>query len=208
MVTINDKKNSPSAERLSWKPGNMLYPLPAVLVSCGEIPQEYNLITVAWAGTICTNPPMCSISLTPMRHSYEIIRRTSEFVINLTTAKMARMVDWCGVRSGRDYDKFAETGLTAIPAQKVRAPLVAESPVNLECVVQEVKELGSHSMFIAEVVAVSADSRFHNTTNDEFDLTSAGLLCYSHGKYYNLGKFIGKFGFSVQKRQAEGKKKI
>ena len=137
----------------SWKPGTLIYPLPAVLVSCGATPEEYNLLTVAWTGTVCTNPPMCYISVRPERHSYEIIRRTGEFVINLTTRDLARAADWCGVRSGRDYDKFREMGLTPGKALQVTAPIVEEAPVSIECRVRQVMPLGSHDMFLAEVVA-------------------------------------------------------
>lgn len=193
--------------RLEWKPGNMLFPLPAVLVSCGATREEYNLITLAWVGTICSDPPMVSISIRPERHSHTIIKRTGEFVINLTTPAMARVTDWCGVRSGRDFDKFAETGLTPLPAQKVKAPLVAQSPVNLECVVREIKSLGTHDMFIAEVVAVGVDPRLHDAQSGRFDLTGNGLLCYAHGDYYELGRHIGKFGFSVEKKPGKPARK-
>ena len=138
----------------NWKPGTVLYPLPAVLVSCGATPEEYNMLTVAWTGTVCTTPPMCYISVRPERHSYAVIRRTGEFVINLTTRSMARATDWCGVRSGRDFDKFRETGLTPVPAERVAAPLIAEAPVSIECRVRQVLPLGTHDMFLAEVVNV------------------------------------------------------
>ncbi|MBR5334528.1 MAG: flavin reductase family protein, partial [Alistipes sp.] len=141
----------------SWKPGTMIYPLPAVLVSVGENEEEYNLFTVAWTGTVCTNPPMCYISVRPERHSYDILKRTGEFVINLTTSRLARATDWCGVRSGRDYDKFKEMGLTPVAAAQVKAPVVKESPVAIECRVKQVIPLGSHDMFIAEVVNVLVD---------------------------------------------------
>ena len=141
----------------SWKPGTMIYPLPAVLVSCGATPDEYNLFTVAWTGTVCTNPPMCYISVRPERHSYEIIKRTGEFVINLTTKRLARATDWCGVRSGRDYDKFSQMGLTPTPAEIVTAPVVEESPVAIECRVKQIVPLGSHDMFLADVVNVLVD---------------------------------------------------
>ena len=144
----------------SWKPGTLIYPLPAVLVSCGATPEEYNLLTVAWTGTVCPTPPMCYISVRPERHSYEIIRRTREFVINLTTRDLARAADWCGVRSGRDYDKFREMGLTPGKALQVAAPIVEEAPVSIECRVRQVLELGTHDMFLAEVVSVQVDADY------------------------------------------------
>ena len=146
----------------SWKPGTVLYPLPAVLVSCGAAPEEYNMLTVAWTGTVCSDPPMCFISVRPERHSHAIISRTGEFVINLTTRRLARAADWCGVRSGRDFDKFREMGLTAVPSEKVAAPLIAESPVNIECRVRQVLPLGTHDMFLAEVVGVQADEAYRS----------------------------------------------
>ena len=187
--------------RLQWKPGTMLYPVPAVLVSCGDIDGAMNLVTIAWTGTICSDPPMCSISLRPERYSYPMIRESGEFVVNLTTAAMARAVDWCGVKSGRDFNKFRETNLTPLRASKVRPPLVAESPVNLECRVREIRKLGSHHMFLAEVEAVQADPAYHRAGTGYFDLSLAAPLCYSHGHYYRMGRHIGKFGFSVQKKR-------
>ncbi len=189
----------------SVKVGTMIYPLPAVLVSCGATPEEYNLLTVAWTGTICSDPAMCYISVRPERHSYEIIKRTGEFVINLTTEELARAVDWCGVRSGRDYDKFAETGLTPEKAEKVAAPVVGESPVAIECRVRQVIPLGSHDMFIAEVVNVLVDERVIDDETGKFELERAGLLAYSHGEYFALGKALGHFGWSVRKKPYAGK---
>lgn len=185
----------------SWKPGTMIYPLPAVLVSCGESEQEYNLFTVAWTGTVCTNPPMCYISVRPERHSYEIIKRTGEFVINLTTASLARATDWCGVRSGRDYDKFSEMGLTAESAAVVGAPVVAESPVSIECRVRQVIELGSHDMFLADVVNVLVDEQYINSETGKLELDRAEIITYSHGEYFRLGEMIGHFGWSVRKKK-------
>lgn len=185
----------------NWKPGTVVYPLPAVLVSCGATPDEYNLVTVAWTGTVCTSPPMCYISLRPERHSYGIIRRTGEFVINLTTERMARAVDWCGVKSGRDFDKFRETGLTPAPAAEVAAPLVAESPVSIACRVKQVLPLGSHDMFLAEVVGVQVDERYVDAASGRFELERAGLIAYSHGEYFSLGEAIGRFGWSVRRRK-------
>lgn len=188
-------------KKQQWKPGTLIYPLPAVLISCGETEEEYNMLTVAWVGTICTNPAMCYISVRPERHSYDIIKRTKSFVINLTNEDMARATDWCGVRSGKDYNKFKEMRLTPQPAQKVAAPIVLESPLSIECEVVEIKELGSHHMFIANVVNVQADERYIDPVTDEFRLSDAKLITYSHGHYYKLGEEIGKFGWSVRKKK-------
>ena len=187
--------------KLSWKPGTMIYPLPAVLVSCGETEQEYNLFTVAWTGTVCTNPPMCYISVRPERHSYEIIKRTGEFVINLTTARLARATDWCGVRSGRDYDKFAEMGLKVEAAEVVKAPVVAEAPVSIECRVRQIIPLGSHDMFLADVVNVLVDEEYINPETGKLELERADMIAYSHGEYFRLGQAIGHFGWSVRKKK-------
>ena len=192
----------------SWKPGTMIYPLPAVLISCGENEQEYNLFTVAWTGTVCTNPPMCYISVRPERHSYEIIKRTGEFVINLTTASLARATDWCGVRSGRDYDKFAEMSLTAETAAVVKAPVVAESPVSIECRVKQIVPLGSHDMFIADVVNVLVDEEYINPDTGKLELERADMITYSHGEYFRLGKAIGHFGWSVRKKKKTHKPRV
>ena len=188
-------------KKQQWKPGTLIYPLPAVLISCGETEEEYNMLTVAWVGTICTNPAMCYISVRPERHSYDIIKRTKSFVINLTNEDMARATDWCGVRSGKDYNKFQEMRLTPQKAQKVAAPIVLESPLSIECEVIEIKELGSHHMFIANVVNVQADERYIDPVTDEFRLSDAKLIAYSHGHYYKLGDEIGKFGWSVRKNK-------
>ena len=192
----------------SWKPGTMIYPLPAVLISCGDNEQEYNLFTVAWTGTVCTNPPMCYISVRPERHSYEIIKRTGEFVINLTTASLARATDWCGVRSGRDYDKFSEMGLTAESAAVVKAPIVAESPVSIECRVKQIVPLGSHDMFIADVVNVLVDEEYINPETGKLELERADMIAYSHGEYFRLGKAIGHFGWSVRKKKKMHKPRV
>ena len=189
----------------NWKPGTVLYPLPAVLVSCGATPEEYNMLTVAWTGTVCTTPPMCYISVRPERHSYAVIRRTGEFVINLTTRSMARATDWCGVRSGRDFDKFRETGLTPVPAERVAAPLIAEAPVSIECRVRQVLPLGTHDMFLAEVVNVQADEAYIPATG-RFCLERAEPIVYSHGEYFALGDALGRFGWSVRrKRRKQGR---
>lgn len=182
----------------SWKPGNMLYPLPVVMISVADKDGNANIITVAWAGTICTNPPMVSISVRPERYSYEMIRQTGEFVINLTTKDLAFATDYCGVKSGRDVDKFKEMGLTPISADIVKAPLIKESPVNIECRVTEIKHLGSHDMFLAEVVAVHADEMYMDEKG-KFHLEEAQPIVYSHGNYLLTGECIGTFGYSVKK---------
>lgn len=177
----------------------MVYPAPAVLVSCGSSPEDYNIFTVAWTGTICTNPAMLYISVRPERYSYDIIKREMQFTLNLTTEAMARATDWCGVRSGRDYDKFKETGLTPLPGIKNTCCMVGESPLSIECEVTEIMHLGSHDMFIARVLNLVADSRYIDPATGAFDLRSAGLMAYSHGKYYALGEQLGHFGYSVKK---------
>lgn len=182
-----------------FKPGNLLYPVPAVLVSTADKDGNSNLITVAWAGTICSDPPMLSISVRPERYSYHMIRETGEFVVNLTTEELVRAVDFCGVKSGRDTDKWKETGLTPEKASVVNVPLVRQSPVNLECRVLRVDELGSHHMFIAQVVAVDVDEKYMDE-KDQFHLSAAKPLAYSHGRYYGLGECLGFFGYSVQKK--------
>ena len=199
MSKVNNKTMKYNKQQ--WKPGTLIYPLPAVLISCGETEEEYNMLTVAWVGTICTNPAMCYISVRPERHSYDIIKRTKSFVINLTNEDMARATDWCGVRSGKDYNKFQEMRLTPQKAQKVSAPIILESPLSIECEVLEIKELGSHHMFIANVVNVQADERYIDPATDEFRLSDAKLIAYSHGHYYKLGEEIGKFGWSVRKNK-------
>ena len=179
----------------------MIYPLPAALVSCGSTPDEYNILTVAWTGTICSEPAMCYISVRPERHSYPILKKNMEFVINLTTKDMAFATDWCGVRSGRDYNKFSEMHLTPGEAKCVQCPIIEESPLCIECRVKEVISLGSHNMFIAEVLNVKADEKFLDPETGKFDLAASGLMAYSHGGYYELGKRIGKFGWSVEKKK-------
>lgn len=182
-----------------WKPGTMIYPLPVAMISCGSTPEEYNIFTVSWVGTICSNPPMCYISVRPERHSYDIIKRNMEFVINLTTEELAQATDWCGVRSGRDYDKFAEMGLTPGKASMVNAPIIEESPLCIECRVKEIISLGSHDMFISDVINVKADNKYFDPETGRFNMQQANLLAYSHGHYYGLGEQIGKFGWSVKK---------
>lgn len=184
-----------------WKPGTMIYPLPAVLVSCGSTPEEYNIITVAWTGTLCTNPPMCYIAVRPERHSYDIIKKNMEYVINLTTTDMGFATDWCGVRSGKKYDKFKEMKLTPGKCTVVNAPLIEESPICIECRVKEIIELGSHHIFISDVVNVRADDKHLNKETGKFELDQASPLVYLHGGYYGLGEKIGKFGWSVEKKK-------
>ncbi len=187
--------------KVDWKPGTMIYPLPAVMVSLGESREEYNIITIAWTGTLCTDPPMCYISVRPERYSHEILVRTREFVINLTTRPLAFATDWCGVKSGRNHRKFDEMNLTPGAASKVKAPIIMEAPINIECKVTEVVRLGSHDMFMAEVVNVKADARYLDPQTGAFDLAKAEPLAYAHGQYFTLGKKIGKFGFSVEKKR-------
>ncbi len=183
-----------------WKPGNMLYPLPAVMVSCGRKDEKPNIITVAWAGTICSTPAMVSISVRKERYSHSIIKETGEFVINLTTKDLVFATDYCGVRSGRDVDKFKEMKLTPEPSNMISAPGIKESPVNIECKVVDVRELGTHDMFIAEVVAVNVDDAYMDEKG-KFHLNDTELVTYSHGEYFLLGKKVGKFGYSVEKKK-------
>ena len=189
----------------TWKPGNMLYPLPAVMVSVTDGQGNDNIITVAWTGTICINPPMVYISVRPSRYSYEMLKKTGEFVINLTTEELAFATDYCGVRSGRDVDKFKEAHLTKEPAQFVKAPMIKESPVSIECRVTEVKKLGSHHMFLAEVLAVHAQQEYIDK-NNKFQLNKAKPIVYSHGEYLGTGKSLGTFGYSVKKRKKQEKR--
>ena len=190
-----------------WKPGNMLYPLPAVMVSVGNKQGETNINTVAWTGTICTNPAMVYISVRPERHSYQMIKESGEFVINLTTEKLVKATDYCGVKSGRDVDKWKEMNLHQEQADTLEySPLILESPVNIECKVVEIKELGSHHMFIANVTAVHADEAYLNEQN-KFELNNTGLLAYSHGEYLGLGKKLGTFGYSIRKKAKKKSKK-
>lgn len=186
----------------TWKPGNMLYPLPAVMVSVGDKKGNTNILTIAWTGTVCTNPPMVYISVRPERYSYHMIEESGEFVINLTTEELAHAADYCGVRSGRDVDKWKECALTQRKAETLKyAPVVAESPVNIECRVVRKEELGSHHMFLAEVTAVQADDAYLDEKG-RFDLNRTGLIAYSHGEYLSLGEKLGTFGYSVRKKSA------
>lgn len=184
----------------TWKPGNMIYPLPAVMVSCGDKAGNTNIITIAWTGTICTNPAMLYISVRPERHSYQMIKESGEFVVNLTTDKLVKQTDYCGVKSGRDVDKFKETKLTRGKANELQyAPIIEESPVNIECKLERIEELGSHHMFIAKVVSVQVDEAYLNETG-KFCLNDTGLIAYSHGEYRTLGEPLGTFGYSIKKK--------
>lgn len=185
--------------KVSWKPGTMIYPLPAVIVTCGTMANS-NMLTVAWTGTLCTNPPMCYISVRPERYSYTLIKEQMEFTINLTTKEMSRATDWAGVKSGKDFDKWRETGLTQVEGDKVACPYIAESPLCIECRVKEIIHLGSHDMFIADVVNVLADDALIDSDTGAFDLSAAGLINYSHGHYFEQGPEIGRFGWSVKKK--------
>lgn len=184
--------------KITLKPGTLLAPLPAVLVTCGTI-EKANALTIAWTGIINTIPPMTYISVRPERHSYPIIKETGEFVINLTTSAMARETDFCGVRSGRDMNKIEKCKLTLTEGKTVSAPVIEQSPLSLECKVREIKELGSHHMFIAEITGIQAEERFIDSKG-KLNLQQAGLMAYSHGEYFALGRKLGDFGFSVRKK--------
>ena len=192
--------------KITLKPGTLLAPLPAVLVTCGT-PEKANALTIAWTGIINTIPPMTYISVRPERHSYPIIKETGEFVINLTTSAMARETDFCGVRSGRDMNKLEKCRLTLTAGKTVSAPVIEQSPLSLECKVREIKELGSHHMFIAEITGIQAEERFMDSKG-KLNLQQAGLMAYSHGEYFALGRKLGDFGFSVRKKskRKDGKK--
>ncbi len=192
--------------KLAWKPGTLLAPVPPVLVSCGGAGEwKPNLITIAWAGTVCSDPPMLSISVRPERYSYALLKGLGEFVVNLPGAAQARAVDWCGVASGREHDKFAKSGLTPLPSLKVRPPGVAECPVNLECRVTQTLELGSHTLFLAEILAVQVDAALVEP-GGRLALEKAGLIAYAHGHYFALGRCLGHFGWSVRKQPGGGKR--
>ena len=185
--------------KIFWKPGTMLAPVPVVLVTCQEPDKAPNIITVAWAGTVCTEPPVIAIALRPERHSYGIIRERGEFVVNLPTVQLVDKTDWCGVVSGRTVDKFARTGLTPLPSRTVRSPGIVECPVNIECKVRQQIALGSHVLFLAEVMGVQVTSSLV-TKSGKLALDRAGLIAFAHGAYYSLGKYLGHFGFSVRKQ--------
>ena len=182
-----------------WKAGTFIYPLPAVMVSCGTM-EKSNIITVAWTGVINTNPAMCYISVRPERYSYNLIKQSGEFVINLTNEKLTYATDWCGVKTGAKVDKFKEMQLTKEKAEFVNCPRIKESPVSIECKVKEIKELGSHHMFIAEILSIDADEKYIDEKG-AFDISKCNLIAYLNGHYYSMGKKIGKFGFSVQKKK-------
>ncbi|MCK8060525.1 MULTISPECIES: flavin reductase family protein [unclassified Fusibacter] len=186
--------------KMTWKPGTMIYPVPAVMVSCGDSEDTHNIITIAWTGTICTDPAMAYISIRKSRHSYDIIKRTKSFVINLTTKDLVFATDYCGVVSGRDVDKFKKMNLTKVKATHVNAPMIEEAPINIECELKEIVELGIHDMFIAEVKAVHADERYMDESG-KFHLDQAEPIAYSHGAYYTLGEKLGTFGYSVKKKK-------
>lgn len=190
--------------KITWKSGTFLYPLPAVMVSCGTM-EKSNIITVAWTGIINTNPAMLYISVRPTRYSYNLIKESGEFVINLTNKDLAYATDWCGVKTGAKVDKFKEMHLTKEKANFVNCPMIKESLVSVECKVREIKELGSHHMFIADVLAINADEKYIDEKG-AFDISKCDLIAYSNGNYYNLGKKIGRFGFSVQKSKKKRKK--
>ncbi len=192
--------------KITWKGGTFVYPLPAVMVSCGDM-KNSNIITVAWTGIINTNPAMCYISVRPERFSHELIKKNGEFVINLTTKELARVTDWCGVKSGRDFDKFKEMGLTKEKATIVKSPMIAESPISVECKVDKIVPLGSHDMITAKIVAINVSDKFVNEKG-AFDISKCDLMAYANGGYYPLGKKIGQFGFSVMKKSTKKKKGI
>jgi len=190
-------------KKLSWKPTTMIYPSPAFMVSCGNNESEHNIITISWAGTLNSNPPMCYISIRPERHSYEIVKKNMELVINLTTKDLVHATDFCGVKSGRDTNKFKETNLTPQQAQVVGCPIIAESPMNIECKVTQIIPLGSHDMFMAEIVAINVTEDLIDAESGALQIEKINLLTYSHGFYFHIGNNAGKFGFSVKKNGKE-----
>lgn len=192
--------------KITWKPGTMMSPLPPALVSCGTM-EHPNMLTIAWTGIICSEPTLTYISVRPSRHSYQIIKDAGEFVINLPSWKMVAAVDFCGVKSGKDVDKFTETGLTAIPSSKIQAPQIEEAPVSIECKVKSVTHYGTHDMFLAEVVAVNVDDTYVDEKG-ALDLEKAGIVAFAHGKYYTLGRNLGTFGFSVNKNALKQKQEM
>jgi flavin reductase (DIM6/NTAB) family NADH-FMN oxidoreductase RutF len=192
--------------KLTWKPGTMVYPVPAVMVSCGKSQELYNIITIAWTGTICTDPALAYISIRRSRYSYDLIKDAGGFVINLTTKSLVKATDYCGVVSGRDVNKFEKMNLTAIPATHVKAPMIDQSPINIECSLKDIIELGTHDMFIGEVKAVHADEKYLDETG-RFRLDLAQPIAYSHGSYYTLGDKLGTFGYSVKKHKKVKSKK-
>ncbi len=196
-----------SVKKTIWKGGTMIYPLPTPMITCGDIDGEYNIITIAWTGIISTEPPRCYISVRPKRYSHKMIKENGEFIINLTTNELAFATDWCGVKSGKDTDKFKEMKLTPQRAIDVKPPLIAESPINLECRVFDVLNMGSHDMFMADILRIHADEEYIDKKTGAFNLNKAAPICYSHGKYYTIDKFVGKFGFSVKKKRKKRRRK-
>lgn len=192
--------------KTNFRPGNMLYPVPAVMVSCQRPGEKPNIITIAWAGTVCTNPPMVSVSVRKERYSYDIVKETKEFVVNLVTKDLVKAADYCGVRSGKDVDKFADLKLTELTSKTVSAPGIAESPVNIECKVVDIQHLGSHDLFLAEVTNVTVEDTYMDEKG-RFDLGKCDLVAYSHGEYFVLGEKVGSFGFSVKKPEKKSRKK-
>lgn len=182
-----------------WKSGTFIYPIPAVLVTSGDM-EKSNILTVAWTGILNTNPATVYISVRPERYSYNLIKENKEFAINLTTEELSYATDWCGVRSGAQYDKFKEMNLTKEKAEFIKAPLIKESPVSIECKVIDEKDLGSHTMFTAEVLSIDADEKYMDEKG-AFDISKCNLIAYANGGYYTLGKKIGKFGYSVEKKK-------
>lgn len=190
--------------RVDWKPGTLIYPLPAVLISCGSMEDgKANILTASWVSTVCTNPPMCVVGIRPERYSHDLIQEHGAFGINLSTVSMARETDWCGVVSGRKMDKFEACGFTKEVGSTLGVPLIEESPISLECRVREVTPLGSHDLFLAEVVSVRADEQYIDPETGAFDMKRAGLLVYAHGEYFGLGEYIGHFGWSVRKKKTK-----
>ena len=190
--------------RVDWKPGTLIYPLPAVLISCGSMEDgQTNILTASWVSTVCTNPPMCVVGIRPERYSHDLIQEHGAFGINLSTVSMARETDWCGVVSGRKMDKFEACGFTKEAGSTLGVPLIEESPISLECRVREVTPLGSHDLFLAEVVGVRTDEQYIDPETGAFDMKRAGLLVYAHGEYFGLGEYIGHFGWSVRKKKTK-----
>jgi len=181
------------------KPHSMVFPVPAVMVSCGTFPEKCNIITIAWTGTVCSDPPMCYISVRPERYSHRLIKENMDFVINYSTPELLDVTDWCGVKSGRDFNKFKETGLTPIASTIVKSPMIAESPISVECVVKSIQHLGVHDMFLAEIVSISIDPKLIDTKTNTLDLAAANPLAYAYGTYYMLGDAIGKYGYTAKK---------
>ena len=185
--------------KINWKSGTILGPIPPALISCGTV-EKPNVMTAAWTGIINSDPAMTYVSIRPERYSYNLIKQSGHFVINLPTLAMAEVTDWVGVKSGSKVDKFKETGLTAIPCPNISAPQIEQCPVSLECEVVDIKNLGSHDMFLSKIVGVCVDDKYIDE-NGRLALEKAGLLAYVHGFYYTLGRQLGKFGYSVENKK-------